>query len=210
MAESNVHARLEAFCDGVFAIALTLLIIEIRIPEMESIGSNADLWRALQHLAPAILAFLLSFIVILITWVNHHGTLRLVQRSSARFIYANGFLLLSVVFIPFPTALLGAFVWTDHASPAVVLYDAVLAVQAIGWLLLSKSVLDGHLVSGEHATATLREQKRSAYFAIALYGLLAVVAAWFPIVAAVVTLLTWLFWLTLSIRLKGGVTEAVA
>ena len=133
MAETNANTRLEAFCDGVFAIALTLLIIEIRIPKIESIGSNADLWRALQHLAPEIFAFVLSFIIILITWVNHHGTLRLVHRSSAAFIYANGFLLLTVVFIPFPTALLGAFVWTDHAAPAVVLYDAVIAVQAIGW-----------------------------------------------------------------------------
>jgi uncharacterized membrane protein len=210
MAESNANTRLEAFCDGVFAIALTLLIIDIRIPEMERIGSSAELWTALQHLAPAIFAFVLSFIIILITWVNHHGTLRLVHRSSAAFIYANGFLLLTVVFIPFPTSLLGEFVWTDHAAPAVVLYDAVIAVQAIGWLLLTKSALSTHLVSGAHATRTILEQKRSAYFAFALYGALATVAVWFPVVAAIATMLTWLFWLTLSIRMKNNVSEASA
>jgi uncharacterized membrane protein len=210
MADSNANTRLEAFCDGVFAIALTLLIIDIRIPEMERIGSTAELWRTLQHLVPAVSAFGLSFIIILITWVNHHGTLRLVHRSSAAFIYANGLLLLTVVFIPFPTSLLGAFVWTDHATPAVVLYDAVIAVQAIGWLLLTKSALDGHLVSGEQATRTLIDQKRSAYVAFALYGALAVVAVWLPVVAAILTMATWIFWLALSIRMKGGMTEAVA
>ena len=163
MVEANANARLEAFCDGVFAIALTLLIIDIRLPSMDSLGSAAELWRALQHLAPSVYAFVLSFGIILITWVNHRGTLRLVHKSSGSFIYANGFLLLTVVFIPFPTALLGAFIWTDHAAPAVVLYDAVLAVQAIGWLLVSRAALRNHLLNDERSTSTMREHRRKAY-----------------------------------------------
>jgi uncharacterized membrane protein len=73
MVEANPNARLEAFCDAVFAIALTLLIIDVRLPEMESITGAEELWRALRHVAPAALAFLLSFAVIFITWVNHHS-----------------------------------------------------------------------------------------------------------------------------------------
>jgi uncharacterized membrane protein len=76
-----------------------------RLPSTERIGSTSELWHALQRLASAVFAFVLSFGVILITWVNHHATLKLVHDSSASFIYANGFLLLTVVFIPFPTAL---------------------------------------------------------------------------------------------------------
>jgi Endosomal/lysosomal potassium channel TMEM175 len=96
MVEARPNARLEAFCDGVFAIALTLLIIDIKLPSTEGIGSTSELWRALQHLAPSVFAFVLSFGIILITWVNHQGTLELVHKSSASFIYANGFLLLCI------------------------------------------------------------------------------------------------------------------
>lgn len=117
MMETNANARLEAFCDGVFAIALTLLIIDIGLPSMDTIRSTPELWRALLGLGPSVFAFVLSFAIVLITWVNHHGTLKLVSRSSAPFLYANGFLLLTVVFIPFPTSLLGPFLWTDHAAP---------------------------------------------------------------------------------------------
>lgn len=74
MADSNPNARLECFCDGVFAIALTLLIIDIRLPPVATIGSNADFWLALENIVPAIMAFALSFAVIFITWVNHHST----------------------------------------------------------------------------------------------------------------------------------------
>jgi len=202
MAETHSNVRLEAFCDGVFAIALTLLIIDIRLPSTDGIGSTTELWRALQHLGPSVFAFLLSFGVILITWVNHHETLRLVHGSSASFIYANGFLLLTVVFVPFPTALLGAFVWTDHAAPAVVLYNAVLAAQAIGWILVTRAALKNHLVDDGRSASKMRENNRNGYGACVLYSLLAIVAFWFPIAVAVVTTASWIFWLVLGIRMK--------
>ena len=202
MADAHPNARLEAFSDGVFAIALTLLVIEIRLPAMDSIGSSTELWRALGLLGPTVFAFLLSFAVILITWVNHHGTLRLVDASSAPFMYGNGFLLLTVVFIPFPTALLGAFVRTDHAAPAVVLYVTVLAVQAIGWILLTGAALSGDLACDELAATRLRVQKRSGYFAFALYALLAVAALWIPVTVAIITAVTWMIWLSMSLKQK--------
>lgn len=84
MAEAHSNARLEAFCDAVFAIALTLLIIDIKIPSSETLGNTRELWLALKHLGPSIFAFVLSFAVIFITWVNHHRFFRLVNRSSGR------------------------------------------------------------------------------------------------------------------------------
>jgi TMEM175 potassium channel family protein len=202
MTDPHANTRLETFCDGVFAIALTLLILDVKLPSTETITSTAELWRALGHLAPTVFAFLLSFCIILITWVNHHAVLKLVTRSSAAFIYANGFLLLSVVAIPFTAGLLGSFLGTDHATPAVVLYNGVLCMTAVGWMLVGGAALRDRLTTDEAAAATVRESTRRAYPAFLLYALLAVAALWLPLSSAAVTTVTWIFWLVLSIRLK--------
>src|ERR1035437_1557916 len=104
MSEINPNSRLEAFCDGVFAIALTLLIIEIKVPSIENVHSKEELWKAFAHEWPSWMAFLLSFITILICWVNHSHAFKLIDKSSTKFTYANGFLLLSIIILPFPTA----------------------------------------------------------------------------------------------------------
>ena len=202
MSETNPNSRLEAFCDGVFAIALTLLIIDIKIPSTEKINNTADFWLALKHIAPSILAFVLSFTIILITWVNHHSAVKLVAKSSASFIYANGFLLLTVVFIPFPTSLMGEYILTDHAAPAVILYNSTLALQAIGWILITGSVLKDQLGKNEKSILAIRESGKFAYFAFALYSLCAIIAIWFPLAIAIITTITWIFWLTWGIRIK--------
>ena len=202
MSEPNPNTRLEAFCDGVFAIALTLLIIDIKIPSSAEINNTADFWHVLKSIAPSVFAFILSFIIILITWVNHHNSLKLINRSSASFIYANGFLLFTVVFIPFPTALLGEHILTDHAAPAVILYDSTLALQAIGWVLFRASALNGHLCKNEKAIIQTRNSGKFGYFAFALYSLCAILAIWFPFTIAIITTLTWIFWLIWGISLK--------
>lgn len=88
---THPNARLEALCDGVFAIAMTLLILDVRLPSTDATTNTTELWRALRHLTPSVFAFILSFGVILITWVNHHAVLRLVNNTSVAFMYANGF-----------------------------------------------------------------------------------------------------------------------
>jgi uncharacterized membrane protein len=207
MAKANANSRLEAFSDGVFAIAMTLLIIDVKLPSAASFASTAELWRALKHLTPSVFAFALSFGIILITWVNHHATLELINRSSASFIYANGILLLTVVFLPFPTGLLGAFLLTDHAAPAVVLYNATLAAQAIGWILLTSAALNGRLTVDARATSTLRESRRNGYAGFALYSIFSITALWFPIAIAVAATLSWIFWLALGIRWTNRVSD---
>lgn len=200
MADTHPNARLETFCDGVFAIALTLLVIEIKIPSSEGIGTSREMWLALRHLAPSIFAFVVSFVIIFITWVNHHAAFRLVNKSSASFIYANGFLLLSVVFMPFPTALVGESLLTDHAAPAVVIYNSVTAVQAVAWILVSGAALKNQLTKDEKSTVIMRENRRNGYFAFVVYSLLALIAFWFPLAIAVVTTMLWAYWLVFGLR----------
>jgi TMEM175 potassium channel family protein len=199
-ADPHPNARLETFCDGVFAIALTLLILDVKIPATEATGTTRELWLALRHLVPSILAFVLSFAIILITWVNHHRIFRLVNKSSASFVYANGFLLLTVVFMPFPTALVGEYLMTDHSAPAVVIYNLVTAVQAVAWILTNGAVLRDRLAKDEKSAALVRDGHRNGYFALGVYTLLALIAVWFPVAVAIVTALLWTYWLTFSLR----------
>jgi TMEM175 potassium channel family protein len=210
MAHSNPNARLEAFCDGVFAIALTLLVIDLAVPAPARVASTADLWAALGRLSPSVFAFLLSFVVIFITWVNHHACLRLVNAQSPSFLYANGLLLLTVVLVPFPTALLGAYILTDHAGPAVVFYDAVIALQALGWILVSGAALGNRLTTDEAATAAMRVNYKNGWFALGAYGALAILALWLPLTVAALTTGSWIYWLIHGIRMKTGWAEGAA
>jgi len=202
MSATNPSSRLEAFCDGVFAIALTLLIIDIKIPSTEKITNTAEFWKALGHIAPSIFAFGLSFIIILITWVNHHNALRLTNKLSNAFIYANAFLLLTVVFMPFPTSLLGEFLLTDHAAPAVILYNSTMALQAIGWILSTHVSLKHKLGKDERSILQMHQSRKFGYFAFVLYSILAIIAIWFPFTIAVITTLTWILWLIWGISIK--------
>src|SRR5205085_1947610 len=97
-------ARLETFCDGVFAIAVTLLILEIKVPVIATINSTHTLVDALKEQWPSWMAFLLSFGTILIAWANHHGAFKLISRSSPLFNFINGFFLLTIVILPYPTS----------------------------------------------------------------------------------------------------------
>ena len=202
MTDARPTARLEALSDGVFAIAMTLLILDVRPPSPDGIAGTPELWGALGHLAPSVFAFVLSFGIILITWVSHHAALALVERASARSIYANGLLLLTVVSVPFTAGLLGNFLGTEHAAPAVVLYNAVLALQAIGWILVAGAAVHDRLASGDQAIAALRNARRNGYVAALFYALLAIAAFRAPMASALVTTVSWVFWLILGIRMQ--------
>jgi uncharacterized membrane protein len=197
--ERHANVRLEAFCDGVFAIALTLLIIDIRLPP-GPINSTAEFWLALRSILPSIFAFLLSFLVIFITWVNHHSALSGVNKTSAMFVWANALLLLDVVAIPFPTRLMGDYILTDHAAPAVVIYNAVSAFQAVAWLLLTGSALRAKLTKNEVSTKAMRTAHLHSYFGITFYSILAVAAFWYPLAVAVISTVSWIFWLVFGLR----------
>jgi uncharacterized membrane protein len=202
MTVSNPNSRLEAFCDGVFAIALTLLIIDIKIPSTIEINSTTDLWFAIRHILPSIFAFVLSFIIILITWVNHHNNFTLIDKSSNVFIYSNGFLLLTVVFIPFPTSLVGESLFTNHASPAVFLYTAIIAIQGLAWVLINTAALKGNLAKNEKTIVQIQKNRKNGYITFVVYSILALISFWFPLIIATLTTLTLVFWLFYGVKMK--------
>lgn len=98
--------RLEAFADAVFAIAITLLVIEIRLPPHEEVLRIGGVGPALLHLWPSYVGYLISFIVIGIMWANHHNMMKLIDRVDHGFITLTLLLLLCIAFLPFPTAVM--------------------------------------------------------------------------------------------------------
>jgi uncharacterized membrane protein len=101
-------ARVEAFSDGVLAIVITLLILDIRIPETVS-GGDAGLWAALRGQLPMLGAWVLSFFFVLVFWVTHHYFFKQLEKIDRGLLWLNGLFLLAISFTPFPTALLGLY-----------------------------------------------------------------------------------------------------
>ena len=127
--------RLEAFSDGVFAIAITLLVIEIRPPELEE---GETLAHGLWELWPNYLGYLLSFLVLGVMWLNHHRIFEPARRIDGVVLVLNLNLLLWAVLIPFPTAVVADFLRDggDDAETAVALYGGVILLAAIGFTAL--------------------------------------------------------------------------
>ena len=117
-------ARLETFADGVFAIAATLLILEIQLPG-EDVGQGLlDLW-------PSYFAYALSFLSIGIMWVNHHVVLSFAREADRAFLFINLFLLMGIAFVPFPTALYAEHLGHEGAREAALAYGLTFVVIAI-------------------------------------------------------------------------------
>lgn len=136
-------ARLEAFSEGIFAIAVTLLILEIRVPPLHDTDDGRRLGRALLDLWPSYLAYITSFATILIMWVNHHTIFKTIARTSHTLILLNGMLLLCITFVPFPTALMAEYLGHHGQRLAAAFYSGSFAVTAVLFNTLWRHVSAG-------------------------------------------------------------------
>ena len=134
----NDTGRIEAFSDGVFAIAITLLIIEIGVPHLENEPPGTTLPQALVGLWPSYLGYVISLLQIGVIWANHHNRFRFIERSDHGLLFLNILFLMCVAFIPFPTALLAEYLerTASERETAGVIYAGTLAVTAVFFTLL--------------------------------------------------------------------------
>ena len=200
MSDTSPLARVEAFSDGIFAIAATLLVLEIRVPALGADAQPGELVRQLANLWPSYLAFVISFGSILVAWVNHHNAIRMLQRSSKVFLYANGFLLMAITFIPFPTAVLARYIDTRFAAVATTFYA--------GYSLLTSIAFSLWVVAMDHPAHLLKPAITRAHYTKlrnqTLGGLLVylftVIVSWrFPVVGLLVISVLWILWALMSI-----------
>src|SRR6185369_10176513 len=171
-----MNQRLEMFSDGVFAIAITLLILEIKVPPLDSVHSVTDVWHRVGELWPSFFALTFSFIIILISWVGHHNLLRMLDKTSPQFQIANGFFLFTVIIIPFPTSFMAEYLNTPYAQPAIVVYCLSSVFHNLGWVFLNRSVLKPVPLVKDTAIETTRKTSRGSHFGFALYSSLAILS----------------------------------
>jgi uncharacterized membrane protein len=200
MSQNKSLSRLEMFSDGVFAIAITLLILEIKVPPIDSIHSADDLVNALLHLWPSYFAFVYSFGGILVQWVLHHNTFNHLDKTSRSFLYTNGFLLFTIVFFPFPTALLAEYINTEYAMPAIVFYGMASVINALAWFLFIRSIKKPkRLLNDAFSAEEYNKLRAGNHFAFIVYASTALLAIWLPYTSLIISVALWALWIYLSL-----------
>jgi len=206
MTETNPNSRLEAFCDGIFAIAITLLILEIKVPDISTVHTKAELWTAFANELPSWFAFLLSFIVLLVSWVGHWHTFKLIGKSSPKFTYSNGLLMLSVVLVPFFTGAVAEYLKSadgDLAQPAITLYCAVILLNNLAWnLILYIYLFSEALVKPGVNIKKAKQQALYSRYVLVLYVFTFILSFWFPLIALTIIALSFVGWLVQGIAIK--------
>jgi uncharacterized membrane protein len=137
--------RMETFSDGIFAIAATLLVLEISVDT----AHTRDLGSALIHLWPSYLAYATSFITIGIIWMNHHTCVETISKVDRVFLFLNLLLLLTVAFLPFPTRLVADYLQRPGEQSAVYAYAATFTIMAVIYNLWWRYASTGRRLIGE-------------------------------------------------------------
>ena len=200
--EEKDTGRIEAFSDGVFSIAITLLALELKIPHSVE-GGAEGLVLALTNQWPSYLSFVTSFCTILIMWGNHHEVFRLVRRANTGFMLANGFLLMLVTVVPFTTALISDYLNKAGAVVACAVYGGVFVLISLAYnLLWYAAVKDRALLRSGVPEQVIRKFTRNYRLGFPLYLLATAAAFVSPFVTIGICTALWVFWV-FTIRREG-------
>jgi len=198
--------RLEAFSDGVFAVAITLLIFSLQVPTLDkpyTAQEAAVLVGKLLNLWPSYLAFFISFATILIMWISHHSMFKLIHKSDTLFMFANGFLLLLVTVVPFPTQLVATYLTTPVAGVACAIYAGLFMIINLAYNLLWWSAAHQYrLLKDNLSPALIKTRSRSYLLGFPSYLLALVIAFWSPAVSMGICSILWLFWAFINYERK--------
>ena len=177
------RGRLEAFSDGVIAILITIMVLELKLPH------GAD-WPALRPLLPVFLTYVLSYVYLGIYWTNHHHLLHTVERVTGPVLWANLHLLFWLSLVPFGTAWLGQH--HTEAVPAAA-YGVILFMAAVAYTILVRAII---ATQGSHSRlAAAIGDDRKGKISIVLYAMgiaLAFVASWISDALYIAVALTWI------------------
>lgn len=157
--------RINAFSDGVFAVAITLLVLSIAVPAIKGAHTNASLWRSLSAVWGHFFAYVLSFLIIGAFWYRHHDLFDHLQRGDSLMVRLNTMLLMAIVFVPYATSLIGRY---GDISLAVAIYGVTMAVTCILMESLCLYATKGRRLVGEDFDYEFAYQFTTRYVSVAL------------------------------------------
>jgi uncharacterized membrane protein len=187
--------RLEAFSDGVLAIIITIMVLELKVPH----GTEL---KDLLPLAPVLLSYVLSFIYVGIYWNNHHHFMHAVERVDGRVLWANLHLLFWLSLVPFATAWMGE---NHGAAGPTALYGGVMLMAALAYLLLSLSII--RLQGKDSPVAKVVGKDVKGKLSALLYVVAIVLAFWLPALAWALYALVALIWVIPDRRMERALAE---
>jgi uncharacterized membrane protein len=193
-AQGMTKSRMEAFSDGVIAVIITILVLELKVPHGESID-------ALAPVLPVFLSYVLSFIYVGIYWNNHHHMLHATRRVTGPVLWANLHLLFWLSLVPFTTAWMGE----NHFSAApTALYGAVLLLAAIAYWILQQVIIAAE-GPGSLLSRAIGRRDWKGKLSPVLYAIAIPMAFWSPVLAQSIYVLVALMWLVPDRRIENAV-----
>ena len=170
--------RLEALSDGVFAIVMTLLVIEIHVPELID-PSSADLWHGLVHLAPLFASYVVSFTVLMMYWTSHHAMYHMFLKNVDRtLVQLNGLYLMSLSLIPFSSHFVGSYPTQPFA---IALYGGHIVIQGVIAYIILKYVLSSKQLEKHDISSRTIAQARIRAIITPAFACLGVLAGFTPL-----------------------------
>lgn len=190
--------RIETFSDGVFCIAITLLSIEIGV-EVKEHTTNASLTEALIHKWPICLAYVISFVNVLLAWIGHHGLFKNLRDTNNAVMISNGVLLMLVALVPFPTKTLGTFLLSDALQTAVIFYTGYFVLMSVAFKLLwyTASRNKSLLVHGT-TDKQIKQITKTENIGLLCNSIIMIVAFINPWAALILSFIMWIYWIFIA------------
>lgn len=195
--------RIENFSDAVFAIAITLLVLDLHVPDADTVKTGAELLTFLKDQWTTYLAFTLSFFSIFIMWVNHHKIFKQIYSRNTAIMFANGLILFLVSAVSYPTALLARFFEGEASNIAVAIYTGIFVLINISYNLLwcIASSNKTHL-RPEITNAAIKKIRNNYLYGLPTYLIAFAISFQYPAAALVISMLLLIFWAISSGKIK--------
>lgn len=198
-------SRIEAFSDGVFAIAITLLVLDLHLPDVSQVHTDGALRDYLSAAWPGFAALVISFFSIFIMWVNHHKIFRQIYQRNTGVMFANGLILFLASVISYATAMLARFFTTGAVHVATAFYTGLFVVINLAfnllWYLASR---DRSLLRPEITTAQIRHMRRNYFYGLPVHCAAFGLSFFQPVAALLLCIGLWIYWAITSGKVVTG------
>ncbi|MBL7813934.1 MAG: DUF1211 domain-containing protein [Saprospiraceae bacterium] len=185
--------RLEAFSDGVLAIIVTIMVLEMKVP-------HSPEWDAVEPILPVFLSYILSFIFAIIYWNNHHHVIHTIKHVNGKIMWANAHLLFWLSLLPFVSGWMGE---NHFASKPVMLYGIVALMSGVAYYILEMTIIKSHGPNSLLARAVGQDKK--GVVSVVLYSIAVGIALYYPLISCFIYVSVAIMWLIPDKRIENTV-----